>query len=102
MNNRLRLAKNLLKDTGVICVTIDDYEMPRLWLLMEDIFGEHNHLGTVIIRSNPGGRKSKRKIATQHEYALYFSKTSVTKVAQLLNGMITYENNLCSIGSVSG
>ena len=84
MNNRLRLAKNLLKDTGVICITIDDHEMPRLWLLLEEIFGEHNHLGTAIIRINPGGKKSKRQIATQHEYALFFSKTSMTKVSKFL------------------
>ena len=63
MNHRLGLAKNLLSEDGIICVTIDDYEMPRLWLLMEDIFGEENHLGTIAIRINPGGRKSKRKVS---------------------------------------
>src|SRR5215207_5745807 len=57
--------------------------MPRLWLLMEYIFGEQNHLGTVVIRSNPGGRKSKRKVAAQHEYALFFSRTSLAKVAPI-------------------
>ncbi len=81
MYKRLKLAKNLLKDDGVICVTIDDNEMPRLWLLMEEIFQEYNHLGTVAIRINPGGRKSKRKVALQHEYALFFAKNSDTKVA---------------------
>ena len=34
MNNRLSISKNLLSDDGIICVTADDYEMPRLWLLM--------------------------------------------------------------------
>lgn len=84
MSNRLSISKNLLKDDGIICVTVDDYEIPRLWLLMEDIFGEMNHLGTVAIRSNPGGRKSKRKIAAQHEYALFFSRRTSTEVAKTI------------------
>jgi len=83
MFHRLRLAKNVLKNTGIICVTVDDYEMPRLWLLLEEVFGEKNHLGTVAIRINPGGRKSKRKVAAQHEYALFFSKTASVKVAKI-------------------
>lgn len=81
MHHRLLLAKNLLSESGIICVTIDDNELPRLWLLMETVFGENNHLGTVAIRINPGGRKTKRKVALQHEYALFFSRNSLTKVA---------------------
>ncbi|MBM4146860.1 MAG: site-specific DNA-methyltransferase [Nitrospira sp.] len=84
MDNRLRLAKNLLSVDGIICVTIDDNEMPRLWLLLEEIFRETNHLGTVAIRINPGGRKSKRKVAAQHEYALFFSRNACTSVAKIL------------------
>lgn len=82
MSQRLILAKELLSDQGIICVTIDDYEMPRLWLLLEQIFGYENHLGTAAIRINPGGRKSKRKLAAQHEYALFFAKNGAAKVAQ--------------------
>ena len=82
MNHRLRLAKNLLSNTGIICVTIDDYELPRLWMLMDEIFNQ-NHLGTIVIRINPGGRKSKRKIAVQHEYALFYSRDSSVKVSQI-------------------
>ena len=82
--HRLSIAKNLLAPDGIICVTIDDYEMPRLWMLLEDIFGEINFLGSIVIRINPGGRKSKRKIAAQHEYALFFSKNKTTSVAKIL------------------
>jgi len=81
--HRLELSKSLLARNGIICVTIDDNEVPRLWLLLEEIFGENNHLGTVAIRINPGGRKSKRKVALQHEYALFFSRTFTTPVAKL-------------------
>ncbi|MBK6723205.1 MAG: hypothetical protein IPG58_07960 [Acidobacteria bacterium] len=61
----------MLADTGIICVTIDDYEVPRLTILMEEIFGESNHLGTVPIRNNPSGRSTVRGFAVAHEYALF-------------------------------
>ena len=81
--HRLKLAKNVLAPGGIICVTIDDYEMPRLWMLMEDIFGEQNHLGTVVIRNNPKGRMTKRKISLIHEYALFFGKTTASSIKKL-------------------
>jgi len=80
MSNRLELARNLLTEDGVICVTIDDYEMPRLWLLMEGIFGIDNHLGTVAIRVNPKGRMTNKKVSLVHEYAIFFGKSSVSKI----------------------
>jgi adenine specific DNA methylase Mod len=83
MSRRLSLAKNLLKNDGVICVTIDDYEMPNLWLLMEDIYGEDNHLGTLVIRNNPKGRKTERKLSLIHEYALFFGKSAKSKIHKI-------------------
>ncbi len=83
LEKRLKLAKNLLKDIGIICVTIDDNEMPRLWCLMDEIFGENNHLGTVIIRNNPKGRKTERKVSLIHEYALFYGKGKSAKIQKL-------------------
>lgn len=80
MYKRLELARNLLKEDGVICVTIDDYELPRLWMLLEGIFGYENHLGTVAIRNNPKGRMTNRKISLVHEYAVFFGKSSKSKI----------------------
>jgi len=45
MEKRLRLAKNLLKDTGMIFISIDDNEIAQLKLLMDQIFGEKNLVG---------------------------------------------------------
>lgn len=83
MEKRLRLAKNLLKEDGIICVTIDDYEISRLILLMEEIFGEFNHLGTVPIRNNPAGRSTTKGISITHEYAVFFGKTDKAFVSRL-------------------
>lgn len=83
MARRLKLAWGLLKDDGVICVTIDDNEMPRLWMLMEEIFSETNHLGTVVIRNNPKGRMTNRKFSLVHEYALFFGKSQKSHIKLL-------------------
>lgn len=83
MSHRLIIAKNVLSPEGIICCTIDDYEMPRLWLLMEEIFGEFNHLGTVAIRNNPKGRMTRRKISLVHEYAVFFGKSQKSFIKKL-------------------
>ena len=83
MKKRLRLAKKLLKPSGIICVTIDDYELPRLWCLLDQVFGEKNHLGTVVIRNNPKGRKTERKVSLIHEYALFYGKSDKSKIQKL-------------------
>lgn len=83
MNKRLRLAKALLSDDGIICVAIDDYEIPRLILLLEEIFGESNYLGTVPIRNNPSGRSTVRGFSVAHEYALFFAKSERARISRL-------------------
>ena len=83
MGKRLKLARNLLKDSGIICVTIDDYEVARLTLLMEEIFGENNHLGTVVIKNNPSGRSTAKGFSVAHEYALFFSKSPKASIGRL-------------------
>ena len=74
MSKRLRLAKKLLKKSGVIVCSIDDYEAHTLGLLMDEIFGEDNRLSTVIVESNPSGRTSDNFFATAHEYFFVYAK----------------------------
>jgi adenine-specific DNA-methyltransferase len=88
MDKRLRLAKNLLTEEGIICVTIDDYEIPRLLLLMEEIFGEFNHLGTIAIRNNPAGRSTTKGVSITHEYAIFFGKSDISQVFRLERSQI--------------
>lgn len=83
MNKRLHLARNLLTENGIICVTIDDYEVARLTILMEEIFGETNHLGTVVIKNNPSGRSTEKGFSVAHEYALFYSRTSKASIGRL-------------------
>ncbi|MCX6153777.1 MAG: DNA methyltransferase [Candidatus Kapabacteria bacterium] len=74
MYPRLYIAKQLLRDDGVIFVSIDDNEVAQLRLLLDEIFGEENFEAQVIIISNPGGRDYKQ-IAITNEYLIIYSKS---------------------------
>jgi adenine-specific DNA-methyltransferase len=71
---RLKLAKNLLTDEGVICVSIDENEIGNLKSIMSEIFGSKNCLGVIANINNPKGRSDDKFIATAHEYIVVFAK----------------------------
>ncbi|MBR2249003.1 MAG: site-specific DNA-methyltransferase [Prevotella sp.] len=75
MNKRLKIAKRLLSDRGILVLTIDDYEIENITLLLNEIFGEDNRLGTVVIRNNPSGRSTTSGFSIAHEYALFYAKS---------------------------
>jgi adenine-specific DNA-methyltransferase len=73
---RLLIAKSLLTDHAITCTTIDDYELHRLQFLLEHVFGSENHLATVVIRNNPSGRSTVKGFSVNHEYGLFFARSS--------------------------
>jgi len=68
MYPRLFLGRNLLRDDGVIFISIDDNEMKNLRTLCDEIFGEENHLGTLIWKNATDNNPTN--IAVEHEYIL--------------------------------
>lgn len=77
MSKRLRLAKNLLKEAGVIFISIDDNEMAQLRLLCDDIYGEQNFVGTVTWekRTKAQNTKTAREMfQSKTEYVLVYKK----------------------------
>ena len=88
MEKRLKLAKNLLKDIGVIFVSIDDNEMAELKLLMDDrnrgLFGEDNFLGTIVRRRRESQANLSKNLSTIHEYVLCYAKSSRAQLNKLL------------------
>jgi len=74
MHKRLKLAKNLLKHSGVIFISIDDNEFSQLKLLCDEIFGEKNHIASLIWHKKYGGGSDNKNIVTEHEYVLCYSK----------------------------
>ena len=75
MNKRLRIAKKLLSDRGVIFISIDDNEQANLKLLCDDIFGQQNFIALMPIK-RVGGRQDSKHIAITHEYMYVFAKSS--------------------------
>lgn len=70
---RLKLARNLLRDDGVIAVHIDENEHTNVEKLLQEVFGEVSNLGTVVWdKRNPKGEVAG--VATQHEYIVFFCK----------------------------
>jgi len=74
MMPRLYLAKNLLRQDGVIFVSIDDNEVHNLRLLMNEIFGEENFIESIIWKKRYGGGAKEKYLVSLHEYILVFAK----------------------------
>lgn len=81
LEDRIRLGKKLLLDSGIQCTTIDDVEQSRLSLLLQDTFAELPE--TVTIRIKPSGRPIPNGFAISHEYALFSKKNLGTSIARL-------------------
>lgn len=75
---RLRLAKNLLRDSGLIFISIDDNEQANLKLLCDKVFGEKNFVSTLATVMNLKGNNDQFGFAGSHEYTLVYSK-DITK-----------------------
>jgi Adenine specific DNA methylase Mod len=74
MSKRLRLARCLLKETGVIAISIDDNEICNLKLLCDNIFNASNHIATVPTIMNLKGNQDQFGFAGTHEYTLFYAK----------------------------
>ena len=71
---RLRLAKDLLADDGVIFISIDDNEVENLKKMCCEVFGQVNFVGMLSVENNPKGRKNSAFISVSSEYCLIFAK----------------------------
>ena len=118
LSKRLRLAKNLLHEEGVMFVSIDDSEQAQLRLLLNEIFGEDN-VDVMVWRKSGYGRDGKMKNTTtfrkDHEYILVcykyekklnrkvslhkFDKNSWTKIRKSNPNLV---NNICNGIVLSG
>lgn len=89
MYPRLKLARNLLTDDGVIFISIDDNEVSNLKTICDEIFGEDNFLRCIANINNPKGRSDEQNFATSHEYILVYQK-----IETLLKGFSPEDNVL--------
>src|ERR1039457_5956342 len=75
MYPRLFLARNLLREDGVIFVSIDDHEVHNLRAVMNEILGEENFVASVIWQKSYAPRNNAPAFSESHEYALYYTKS---------------------------
>jgi len=76
MYPRLKVARDLLTEDGVIFISIDDNEVDNMIKIGTELFGQDNYLGPIILKSNPRGSMSEGAIASQHEYIIAICKNS--------------------------
>ena len=77
MYPRLRLAKDLLGEGGIIAITINEEEIMQLGKLLDETFGESSRLGIAPWKSEASGGKEKSGLRTGHEYVLLYCKNTV-------------------------
>ncbi len=73
--SRLKIAKDLLSDDGIISISIDEHEFENLIKLCKEVFGEQNYIGSIVVKSNPRGSMSTAELASLHEYLVLFAKS---------------------------
>lgn len=76
MYPRLKLARNLLSDNGVILISIDDNEFSNLKAICDEIFGEDNFIADAIWRSSDNSNNDAKQFSTDYNHTLIYSKTS--------------------------
>lgn len=81
--SRLKIARDLLQDDGIILINMDENEITNLQRLCVEIFGEQNDLGTIIWdKRNPKG--DAKGISYQHEYIVVYAKNKVSFLSNCL------------------
>ncbi len=96
MYPRLYLARNLLRDDGIIFISIDDNELLNLRTICNDVFGEENFIATVIWQKVFSPKNTAQHFSDDHEYILIFAKIKEIWRPELLErseeSLARYEN----------
>lgn len=100
MYPRLKLARNLLSDNGVIFVSIDDNEQANLKNIMDEIFGQKNYCGTYVWKKTDTPANLSETIKQSTEYIIAYKKTvknlkfyGIKKYSSSNNGLMNQSNS---------
>lgn len=89
---RLVLARNLLRDDGVIFISIDDNEVNNLCKLCDEIFGESNFIAQLIWKRRSSSAMADNNISTDHEYVIVYQNGNFTGFAGFEKDFKNYSN----------
>lgn len=82
LNDRLRLSRPVMAETGVLIAAIDDEQQRELNFLIGDNF-DGRILGTIVVRANPSGRPMQSGYSVSHEYLIFAGETSKSKIGRM-------------------
>ena len=77
MYPRLKVAKDLLRDDGIIFISIDDTELSNIKKLCEEIFSEDNFMAILPVKKKQGGGNDSKNFVIEHEYILVYCKSII-------------------------
>lgn len=92
MYPRLFLARNLLREDGVIFISIDDNEVHNLRAICNEIFGEENFVGNFIWKRRASSALAELLVSSDHEYVLCFQKGALTAFKGNIKDYSAYKN----------
>ncbi|MFK5882689.1 MAG: site-specific DNA-methyltransferase [Sulfurospirillum sp.] len=94
MYPRLKLARNLLKDDGVIFISIDDNEVANLRKVCDEIFGEDNFVADFVwkTRQASGKQVAENNTSNEHEFILCYQKNKISKFLGVDRDKKSYTN----------
>ena len=92
MKNRLEIARELLRDDGVIFVQCDDNEQAYLKVLMDEIFGRENFVANAIWNSISSVLKQSKFIRKEHEFILIYAKNKLNLNFNKLENSMEFQN----------
>ncbi|MEI8247602.1 MAG: site-specific DNA-methyltransferase [Lentisphaerota bacterium] len=92
MSKRLKLAKHLLKETGVIFISIDDNEQAQLKLLCDEIFGENNFIASFVWKRRASSGMADHRASTDHEFIFCVTKNNFDCLKGLQKDNCRYKN----------
>ncbi len=75
---RLYIARNLLREDGVIFISCDDNEVHNLRCLMNEVFGEENFIDCIVWKKRYGGGAKEKFLVTVHEYVLFYGRSKAS------------------------
>ncbi len=73
---RLKLARNMLRDDGVIFISIDDYEHENLKKICNEVFGEHNSIANVVWQRAFSPKNDAKFLSVNHDYVMIYAKSA--------------------------
>ena len=82
--SRLKLARNLLRDDGVIFISIDDNEQANLKRMCDEIFGEENFVSTIVWEKRYSPQNAVKWFSESHDFLVVFAKNKLNWFPNLL------------------